>query len=43
MIKELDGLPNDAAALASNLTDLFTRSEAQGIPLSSSDIASAYT
>lgn len=43
MIKELDGLPNDAAALAKNLTNLFKRSEATGIPLSSSDIASAYT
>lgn len=43
MIKELDGLPNDAAALAKNLTSLFKRSEATGMPLSSSDIASAYT
>ena len=43
MIKELDGLPNDAAALAKNLTNLFKRSEATGIPLSSSDITSAYT
>lgn len=43
MIKELDGLPNDAAALAKNLTSLFKRSEATGVPLSSSDIASAYT
>lgn len=43
MIKELDGLPNDSAALAKNLTSLFRRSEATGTPLSSSDIASAYT
>lgn len=43
MIKELDGLPNDAAALAKSLTNLFKRSEQTGTPLSSSDIASAYT
>ena len=43
MIKELDGLPNDSAALAKSLTKLLKRSEQTGVPLDSTDIATAYT